>query len=203
MVIAIGTTLAVAGRRAAIGVILARHRHRRRDRHLHRAAHPDDGAAAAGRRLPQPGRPRRGVRRRRGLLRAGRLRHRRARRDPRQAAWSRWRSAPRSAPSPSPARSSPSPSCRASSPASRWSSRASIRSTRCSASLLRGAHRLVRRRRSRRWRSGLIVVLSLAAGLPAHPADRRRRHAGRDLDAQFLFGLGGLRHRLHAGQQRC
>ena len=33
-----------------------------------------------------------------------------------------------------------------------------------------------------------------------HRADRRRRHAGGDLDAQFLFGLGGGRHRLHAGQ---
>ncbi len=33
-----------------------------------------------------------------------------------------------------------------------------------------------------------------------HHPDRRRRHAGRDLDAQFLFGLGGRRHRLHARQ---
>ena len=32
-----------------------------------------------------------------------------------------------------------------------------------------------------------------------HP-DRRRRHAGRRLDAQLLFGLGGGGHRLHAGQ---
>ena len=32
-----------------------------------------------------------------------------------------------------------------------------------------------------------------------HP-DRRRRHAGRDLDAEFLFRLGRRRHRLHAGQ---
>ncbi len=31
-----------------------------------------------------------------------------------------------------------------------------------------------------------------------HRADRRRRHAGGDLDAQLLFGLGGRRHRLHA-----
>ena len=29
-------------------------------------------------------------------------------------------------------------------------------------------------------------------------SDWRRRHAGRDLDAQFLFGMGGRRHRLHA-----
>ena len=33
-----------------------------------------------------------------------------------------------------------------------------------------------------------------------HRADRRRRHAGGDLDAQLLFGVGGGRHRLHAGQ---
>ena len=32
-----------------------------------------------------------------------------------------------------------------------------------------------------------------------HP-DRRRRHAGRRLDAQLLFGLGGGRARLHARQ---
>ena len=32
-----------------------------------------------------------------------------------------------------------------------------------------------------------------------HP-DRRRRHAGRDLDAELLFRLGRRRHRLHARQ---
>ena len=36
-----------------------------------------------------------------------------------------------------------------------------------------------------------------------HHPDRRRRHAGRDLDAQFLFGMGGRRHRLHARQFRA
>ena len=41
------------------------------------------------------------------------------------------------------------------------------------------------------------------AGLPAHPADRRRRHAGRGVDAQLLFGMGGGRHRLHARQHRA
>ncbi|CAA9310089.1 MAG: NAD(P) transhydrogenase subunit beta, partial [uncultured Microvirga sp.] len=34
---------------------------------------------------------------------------------------------------------------------------------------------------------------------PHHP-DRRRRHAGRGLDAQLLFGLGRRRHRLHPRQ---
>ena len=33
-----------------------------------------------------------------------------------------------------------------------------------------------------------------------HRPDRRRRHAGRHLDAEFLFRLGGGRHRLHARQ---
>ena len=33
-----------------------------------------------------------------------------------------------------------------------------------------------------------------------HHPDRRRRHAGGDLDAQLLFGVGGGRHRLHARQ---
>ena len=37
------------------------------------------------------------------------------------------------------------------------------------------------------------------ARLPADRADRRRRHAGRDLDAELLFGLGGL----PASASRC
>ena len=37
----------------------------------------------------------------------------------------------------------------------------------------------------------------------ADRADRRRRHAGRHLDAQFLFRLGGRGHRLHARQSRA
>src|SRR5271170_1036447 len=51
-----------------------------------------------------------------------------------------------------------------------------------------------------------VINIALAIGLvaparrPAHHPDRRRRHAGRDLDAQFLFRLGGGRHRLHARQ---
>ena len=37
----------------------------------------------------------------------------------------------------------------------------------------------------------------------AHHSDRRRRHAGRRLDAELLFRLGGGRHRLHAGEHRA
>ena len=114
---------------------------------------------------------------------------------------SRWGSAPRSAPSPSPARSSPSPSCRAWSPARRWCFPGQHPLNALLGIVLLAVDRLVRPGAARAGASGLIVVLSLALGLPADPADRRRRHAGRDLDAQFLFGLGRLRHRLHAGQQ--
>ena len=49
----------------------------------------------------------------------------------------------------------------------------------------------------------LLVLLLAGAGLPADPADRRRRHAGRDLDAEQLFRLGRLRHRLHARRTAC
>ena len=34
---------------------------------------------------------------------------------------------------------------------------------------------------------------------PDHP-DRRRRHAGRDLDAELIFGMGRGRHRIYARQ---
>jgi NAD/NADP transhydrogenase beta subunit len=40
------------------------------------------------------------------------------------------------------------------------------------------------------------------ARLPADHPDRRRRHAGRRLDAQLLFGLGGGGDGLHAGNTR-
>ncbi len=42
-----------------------------------------------------------------------------------------------------------------------------------------------------------------AARHPDHHPDRRRRHAGGDLDAQLLFGVGGRRHRLHPRQHRA
>ena len=46
----------------------------------------------------------------------------------------------------------------------------------------------------------LIVALVADLRRADHHPDRRRRHAGRDLDAQFLFGMGRRRHRLHARQ---
>ena len=63
----------------------------------------------------------------------------------------------------------------------------------------RAADRLVRAHREL-----LRVLAADARGLRVrrahHHPDRRRRHAGRDLDAQLLFGLGRGRHRLHARQ---
>ena len=56
----------------------------------------------------------------------------------------------------------------------------------------------------RAHRELLRVLAAHARGLRVrrahHHPDRRRRHAGRDLDAQLLFGLGRGRHRLHARQ---
>ena len=46
----------------------------------------------------------------------------------------------------------------------------------------------------------LMALAALRARRADHRPDRRRRHAGRGLDAQLLFGLGGGRHRLHARQ---
>ena len=65
----------------------------------------------------------------------------------------------------------------------------------------RRAGRLVR---ARRKLSGLLApgARLVPVRRADHRADRRRRHAGRDLHAQFLFRLGGGRHRLHAGQFR-
>jgi hypothetical protein len=74
--------------------------------------------------------------------------------------------------------------------ARRWSSRASTRSTRArrdaacccsSGSSATGQPMLF-------W---LIVDPLLRARLPADHADRRRRHAGRRVDAELLFRLGG------------
>ena len=46
----------------------------------------------------------------------------------------------------------------------------------------------------------IIVALSLTLGVLDHHPDRRRGYAGRDLDAQFLFRMGGGRYRFHARQ---
>ena len=63
----------------------------------------------------------------------------------------------------------------------------------------RADHHLVRAHRE------LFCLLAVDAGgfcvrRADHHPDRRRRHAGRDLDAQLVFGLGRGRHRLHARQ---
>ena len=65
-----------------------------------------------------------------------------------------------------------------------------------------GAGVLHLRPRAVRQRARLLAHHHHRAGArraPDHP-DRRRRHAGRDLDAELLFRLGRRRHRLHARQ---
>ena len=64
---------------------------------------------------------------------------------------------------------------------------------------------LHRRPRDVRQRARLLADHHHRAGARRahdHP-DRRRRHAGRDLDAELLFRLGRRRHRLHARQLRA
>ena len=65
-----------------------------------------------------------------------------------------------------------------------------------------GAHRpapdLVHRRPSTASAFTADDAAGLRDRLPADHPDRRRRHAGRGLDAELLFGLGRGRHRLHA-----
>ena len=130
-------------------------------------------------------------------LRARRLRHRQPGHDPLRPASSRCHSASPSAPSPSRARSSPLPSSRAACRASRSSCRrgtSSIWRCRLTICLIYGF-----------WLSGgdpllfwAITLYGAAVRRPDHHPDRRRRHAGRRLDAEFLLRLGRRRHRLHA-----
>ena len=61
---------------------------------------------------------------------------------------------------------------------------------------------LVRAHRKLHRCSGCWCSASLAVRRADHHPDRRRRHAGRDLDAELLFRLGRGRHRLHARQYR-
>ena len=165
----------------------------------HRPAHPDDGDAAARRRLPLAGRPGGGAGRRRGALCAGGLRHRRARRHPRPGAgrdglgvaigaitftgsviaFAKLDGNMSGKPIMLPARHLIN-ACLA--------HRCSSSSSSCSATTESRARFLADR------------APSPGARRADHHPDRRRRHAGRRLDAQLLFGLGGGRHRLHARQ---
>ena len=49
----------------------------------------------------------------------------------------------------------------------------------------------------------VMTAIAFVLGRADHHPDRRRRHAGGDLDAQLLLGLGGSRHRLLAQQHHA
>ena len=200
MAIAVLTTLAVAAPDAAsdLGDDYWWHRGRRRHRRGDRAAHPHDGDAGAGRGVPFAGRPGGGAGGGGRLLRAGSLRHRRARRDPhakpgRDVARHGHRRhhlhrldhrlpqafRPHVGQADHPA-GAPSPEYGPRARAGRLHRHVLPRPV---AGVFLGDRGSV-----------------LPARHPDHRAHRRRRHAGGDLDAELLFGVGGGRHRLHAWQ---
>ncbi len=184
---------------ARLGAGRRRHRHRRRHRRGDRRARADDLDAGTGRRLPLAGRHGGGAGGGGRLLRAGGLRHRQRRPHPpaepdRNVARRRHRRHH----------------------LHRLGDRVpeAVRPHERQADHAAGPPR--HQHRARRWRwssSSTASTLHQSAGRlladrravararrPDHHPDRRRRHAGRDLDAQLLFGLGGRRHRLHARQ---
>jgi hypothetical protein len=167
---------------------------------LHRGTHRDDGAAAAGRGLPLAGRPRGRAGGGGGVLLAGQFRHRRAR-------CHQARLADRDGPG----------DCDRRDHLHRLGRRLLQAAGPALAAAQPDADAAPDQRRARRdlrapadlvlrhgQRGGAVAAdpRHAADGLvPDHP-DRRRRHAGRRVDAQLLLGLGGLRHRLHACRTR-
>ena len=200
MAIAVATTLASpsAGGRRRLGAGDPRHRHRRRHRRGDRAPGADDLDAGTGRGLPLAGRHGRGAGRRRRVLCARSLRHRQARRHSRRepgrnVARRRHRRADLHRLGDRVPETVGAHERRADHPAG-----ASHHQHRARA----GAGVLHRRPRDVRQRARLLADHHHRAGARRahdHP-DRRRRHAGRDLDAELLFRLGRGRHRLHARQ---
>ena len=200
MAIAIATTL--ASHPPADGACLAagraRHRHRRRHRRRDRAPGPDDLDAGTGRGLPFAGRHGRGAGRGRRVLCARGLRHRHARPHPRRepgrnVARRRHRRADLHRLGDRVPEAVGAHERRADHPAGppRHQHRAGA-----------GAAVLHLRPGPLRQRARFLADHHHRAGARRahdHP-DRRRRHAGRDLDAEFLFRLGRGRHRLHARQ---
>ena len=203
MAIAIGTTLAAhpPASTAAWVLVIARHRDRRRHRRDHRAPCADDVDAGTGRGLPLAGRHGGGPGGGRRALRARRVRHRHRRQHPRASlvemslgvaigaitftgsiiAFLKLSARMSGAPILLPVRHviNIAPGDRD-----------------------RAADCLVRPQRELcRVLAARFLVLRLRRA--DHRSDRRRRHAGRDLDAQLLFGVGGSRHRLHARQFRA
>ena len=200
MAIAVATTLAshppadgLAWVLVVLGIAIGGG-HRRGDR----TPGADDVDAGTGRRVPLAGRHGRGAGRGRRVLRARSLRHRHARQHPRRqpdrnVARRRHRRADLYRLGDRVPETVGAHERRADHPAgaSRHQHRAR-----------RGADVLRRRPRDVGQRARLLADHHHRAGARRaldHP-DRRRRHAGRDLDAELLFGLGRRRHRLHAGQ---
>ena len=202
MAIAIVTTLALSDPRRDIGLDIRRHRcgDRRLDRRLARPHRVDDGDAATRRLFP---RARRSCRRARGggcLLCAASIRHRHAGCDP-------WRE---------PRRNVDRRRDRRDHlhrfghrlPEARWAHvrqadpfAAAPRDQRRPRAFAHPARRLVRADAGR----GIVLadrICFLCARLAHHHPDRRRRYAGRHLDAQLVFRLGSGGYRLHARQSR-
>ena len=177
-----------------------------RDRACHRPPHPDDRDAAAGRRVPLAGRPGGGAGRGGGLPQSRGVRHPRSRRQhPRRV--SRVEMALGAAIG----AITFSGSVIAFAKLNGNMSGAPI--------LLPGRHvinlgtlvAIIALTASMRFGDagpgeGVDVLDARRAGVrdrvPADHPDRRGRHAGRGLDAQFLFGLGGGGDGLHAAQHR-
>ncbi len=176
-----------------------RGRHRRRHRLRHRPAHRDDGDAAARRRLPQPRRAGGGPRRDRRLSQPRRVRHPERRRH-RHRHRQQDRDGPRrrdrrdhllrldhrlpQIERQHERRADPAAG------APHHQHRAAARRPRPDRAVRAGDAGAVRRDRRHEPR----------ARLPADHPDRRGRHAGRRVDAQQLFGLGGGGDGLHAAE---
>ena len=185
------TGMSGSGYALIIAGIVDRRRHRR-----HRVApHPDDGAAAAGGGVPLAGRLGRRVRGRRGAERAGSVRHRHARPH-------LWREPGRDVDRPGHRRGDVHRVADRLRQAA-GADEGDADHLQIPAPAECGAGRAAGDPDRRVLPHGQPVrVLADRAGgagtrLPADHPDRRGGHAGRGVDAEQLFRLGGVRHRLH------
>jgi NAD(P) transhydrogenase subunit beta len=202
----LGMAIAVAPRFSPIPDRLdrdrRRDRHRRRDRLRHRAQDRDDRDAAARRRLPQPGRPRRRAGRGRRLSQPGRVRHL----DP----------AGRDLPAVSRIEMGLGIAIGAITFSGSVIAFLKLNGNMSGKPIMLPGRHVINLGTLAAIIGliGLFPARSRAMGvlddhrpelrdrLPADHPDRRRGHAGRRLDAQQLFGLGGGGDGLHAAQHR-